>query len=348
MALSHLDSMPPELKLLTYYELDHMDLLALSHVSKFWRVVTLQDRRWKIWFELLVNPESGGKLRDFLTRFKPLDAFSARTIVTLCFSTNCSLCSKETPNIFLPLLKRICDDCLHPETHAVMSLSAALIAYDLSQKDIGDVIVIEDRYATHPKLVSALAVKNIAIQKYGGEDKLGVHLKRKKARLLEAYETRLAEYEIANSERKRLIASGNVAGAAAVTLKNNKKIPKTRPRMPPILKEAFTPLHYQTLTIMPTNYLTVETGCILAQGLLKCTLCIIIAELRAEEDGSPAQYPDFMRPALLPDHEHQKHYARRHDSCARRFRLMIGPSSCAPCLNRMAIDIKAESDSKAS
>ncbi|KAJ7087114.1 hypothetical protein C8R44DRAFT_820326 [Mycena epipterygia] len=105
MSLSRLAFMPPELKLLTYYHFDHMDLLAISHVSKFWRSVTLQDRRWKIWFELLVNPESGEKLRDFLTRYKALDAFSERTIVTLCFSNKCSLCAKGTTELFLPLLK---------------------------------------------------------------------------------------------------------------------------------------------------------------------------------------------------------------------------------------------------
>ncbi|KAJ7493756.1 hypothetical protein FB451DRAFT_1551119, partial [Mycena latifolia] len=197
MSLSRLSSMPPELKLVTYYYLDHRDLLAVSHVSRFWRAVVLADKRWEAWFEMIINPVDKTSVRDSITRFKVSDVISPRAIVTLCFSTKCSLCSKDTTDVFLPLLKRICEDCLHPETHAIISLTAALAIYDLSEKDVRDVVALcweetdPEKKKKNPikarvKLVSALAVKRIAIEKYGGEGKLAAHLEQKKSRFLAA------------------------------------------------------------------------------------------------------------------------------------------------------------------
>ncbi|KAJ7768123.1 hypothetical protein DFH07DRAFT_306820 [Mycena maculata] len=140
---------------------------------------------------MLVNPESKGSIRDDLARFQALDKIPIRCIVTLCFYTRCSICSKNTTWLFLPELKRICGDCLDPETNAAMSYSAALTTYDVSEKDTADVVVLywEDKdpewkkkmgVNTRAKLVSKSVVKSIAIEKHGGEEKLATHLQYKK------------------------------------------------------------------------------------------------------------------------------------------------------------------------
>ncbi|KAJ6541005.1 hypothetical protein DFH09DRAFT_1322866 [Mycena vulgaris] len=213
MTLSRLNFMPPELKIVTYYHIDHRDLLALSHVSKFWRSFALADRRWAAWFELIVDPESGRSARDSLIRLQVLDLIPARrvAIVTLCFSKKCTICLKDTTDIVLPLLKRICAKCLHPENHAIMALSTVLTTYDLSEKEVQDVLVLNWQAAdseqnkgkgflSRVKLVSVSAVKEIAIEKHGGEDNLASHLQKKKARFLKTYEQSLAEYNVANAE----------------------------------------------------------------------------------------------------------------------------------------------------
>ncbi|KAJ7185256.1 hypothetical protein C8R46DRAFT_375406 [Mycena filopes] len=163
MALARLASMPAELKLETYYHLDFSDLLALSHVSRFWRAFVLGDRRWSTWFNMIVNPETNERVEKILSRLQSTNIISARTIVNLCFSTKCSICSAETTDLFLPLLKRICHACLDPEEHAVISLSAGLTAFDLNEKDITPDIVILQCDATHSrntftKLVSKSAM----------------------------------------------------------------------------------------------------------------------------------------------------------------------------------------------
>ncbi|KAJ7696996.1 hypothetical protein B0H17DRAFT_1266727 [Mycena rosella] len=357
--------MPPELQLETY----HTDLLSLSHVSKFWRSFVLQDRRWATWFKMIVNPVTNTSPREFLARFKVLDAIPARAIVTLCFSTKCAHCSKDTPNIFLPLLKRICDDCLHPKTHAVVSLTAALTGYDLSDKDVQGVVVLhweetdaekrKNPIMARAKLVTGSSLPlthrtktpRSAIEKHGGEDNLTAHLTAKKARALESYEKRLAEYNLADTERKRLKATGDLAGAAAVTWKDNKQLPKTRPRIPPLLKTPLAPAFYQDICILHTNFLALEDDHLIAHSLVKCRLCAIIAELHAHEDSSEPAYPDFMRPALLPAHEERQHYARRDNPCSR----MLSDDededffgSCDTCLNHLAIVYKEEEDAEAS
>jgi hypothetical protein len=34
------------------YEFDPLDLLSVSHVSKFWRSLALEDKRWDAWFDV--------------------------------------------------------------------------------------------------------------------------------------------------------------------------------------------------------------------------------------------------------------------------------------------------------
>ncbi|KAJ7484937.1 hypothetical protein B0H11DRAFT_2019312 [Mycena galericulata] len=351
MDLSRLTSMPAELQLMTYYHFEYTDLLAVSYVSRFWRAVVLGDRRWAVWFEMITNPDSGERIRNSLARFNVLDAIVKHSIVTLCFYTKCSVCLQETANIFLPLLKRICNNCLNAEDHAVMTLSAALTAYDLKEQDATDVLTLDweptnptdkkqSRVKTRARLVSKSVIKTISINKYGSETKLEAHLQAKKARLLSAYEPRLAEYTAAMNERKRLKAKGDETSAAAVTLSNGKPIPRARPQMHPILKNSSPPNIFRTISIVPTNFLTVEDGYMVAQQLLRCSICCIIADLRAEHlDGEP-QYPDFMRSVLLPAHEDEQHHQRRYDTC----RGTSTGSPCYPCLNLQALEIKDDLD----
>ncbi|KAF7356148.1 hypothetical protein MVEN_00945500 [Mycena venus] len=338
MALSYLTVLPPELKLVTYYHIELTDLLTLSHVSRLWRALVLGDRRWNAWFDMIIDPVSGHKARDFMLGLHVLNTISKRTVVNLCFSTECSICSKDTPNIFLPLLKRICDDCLDPEEHAVMALSAALTTFDLNEKEVKDIVILQS--PKQVKLVSTLAVKNVAIEKFGSEAELETHFQTRKARSQQAYEARVAEYDAATNERNRLIANGDLAGADAVTLKNKKKIPKTRPMIPPILKPSYTPPSYQALAVMPTNFLVIKAdNTIVAHALVRCEICVIISELCS----TFKLYPGPMRPEALPDHEYEAHYAREDDSC-QGSAAANASGMCDACMNRLAIDMKEERD----
>ncbi|KAJ6566554.1 hypothetical protein B0H19DRAFT_1138154 [Mycena capillaripes] len=254
MALARLASMPPELKLVTYYHFELEDLLAVSHVSTFWRALVLGDRRWNSWFEMIFDPESGQTAGQIMSSLQVQGVIPKRTIVNLCFDTKC-ICSKYTAQIFLPLLKRICDECLDPEDHAIMSLSAALTTFDLNEKDIANMIALRSPFK-NVKLVSTMAIKDVyvagfpsisksphrtadpfsAIEKYGGEQKLTAHLQTCIAHCRTAYEARIAEYNAATNKRNRFTENGDLESVEAVTLKNNKKIPKMRPKMLAILR----------------------------------------------------------------------------------------------------------------
>ncbi|KAJ7220992.1 hypothetical protein C8J57DRAFT_1393524 [Mycena rebaudengoi] len=190
MALSRLAFMPPELKIMTYYEFDPLDLLSVSHVSKFWRSLALEDKRWDAWFDKVAHPK-GEAAEHLLARYKLAGSISKRAIVTLCFYTKCAMCPEHTWDIFLPLLKRLCRKCLDLPEHAVISFSSALATYDLKERDIGDALVVHWE-ETDPevkkklgilyraKLMSESVVKQIAIKKYGGEANMTTHLEAKK------------------------------------------------------------------------------------------------------------------------------------------------------------------------
>jgi hypothetical protein len=164
------------------------------------------------------------------------------------------------------------------------------------------------------------------------------HLQTRKARSRQAYEARIAEYNAATKVRDSLKATGDLVGAAAVTLKNKKQIPKTRPKMPAILKPSHTPLLYTDLSIMFTNFLAVEDATtVVAYALLRCEVCVLMWEL--DPAPTPSAVPDLMHPALLPAHERAAHHLRRGDRCRG------SPTGiCKPCLNRMALGIKEDRD----
>ncbi|KAJ6589248.1 hypothetical protein B0H19DRAFT_1103386 [Mycena capillaripes] len=362
MARSRLTSLPPELKLEIYSYLEHNELLPLSHVSKLWRSLVLQDSRWNKWFEMIASPKNGESFREIMERFKVLDVIPRRTIVNLCFDTECSVCGENTPFLFLPLLRRLCDDCLQDEAYEVMCLSVALTMYDLSEKDVRDVVVLHWEEETDPekkkssfisrvKVVSTAAVKNVAIEKYGGEDALATRLKDKKARVRKAYEKRLSAYNTAIAEREQLKRRGDAAGAAAVTLKNSGKAPqKTRPKLPSILKNApFTPPFYRYIGFLQTNFLAADplTGHLTPQKLIECKMCNVMANLRFQDlptAEQPETGPDYryMLSGLLAEHEKQVHHAREGDRCLQGCAFSDGYwGRCDTCLNAEALETKA-------
>ncbi|KAJ7747827.1 hypothetical protein B0H16DRAFT_1554735, partial [Mycena metata] len=369
MAPSRLESIPPELKLEIYSHFDYNDLLPLSHVSTFWRNLVLQDKRWNEWFEMIVNPATGKSARETMASFKLLDVIPKRTIVNLCSPTKlkCALCSMNTSFLFLPLLKRICVDCLEKkedETLAVVCLSSALTRYDVSEKDVREVVVLHweetdpERKKTmgiwRAKLVSAHHVKEVAIEKYEGEDKLATHLQYKKERVRKAYDKRLAEFNTAAAERTRLKKRGDKDGAAAVTLKNGKKaLQKTRPKLPAILKEVpFAPEFYRWMSVMITNFLVPDatTGRLAPQKLVECKMCNVMANVRwrglstAEQKSElKPDFPEPMLTGLIPAHEVEVHYAREGERCWERCHddWHMGPI-CEACLNAEALATKAE------
>lgn len=184
---------------------------------------------------------------------------------------------------------------------------------------------------------------------------MATHLQYKKDRLRKAYEKRLAAYNAAIAERARLKARGDTAGAAAVTLKNNKKPQKTRPKQPAILKDApFMPPFYRYISILPTNFLIADmrTGRLTPQKLVQCKLCNVMANVRyqqlpsADQATTKPNFPDLMLCGLLDEHEAEVHYAREGDMCLAGCNVdefdMSPPPLCETCLNAEALATKAE------
>ncbi|KAK7036231.1 hypothetical protein R3P38DRAFT_2698431 [Favolaschia claudopus] len=334
MALSRVMRLPLELQFETYYHLDVTDLLAVSHISRYWRAIVLADRRWNTWFDMILDPNTKRTAREILAELQVMDSIPKRTLVYLCLNTQCYYCCNDTAHLFLPLLKRICCECLSPEDHSVTSLSAALTKYDLREKDAKSLIVLQTPNK-QVKLVSMLAAKELAIQKFGGQDKLENHLQARKDRSRQAYESRLSEYNAAVTERERLEATGDASKAEAFNLKS-KKISKSPPQIPAILKEPYTTHRYQEVSIMHANFLVIQPdNTVVAQSLVFCEICLLISEVRPMD----APHPNLMRPSLLPAHEYEMHYARMADSCQG---YTDTDGICAACLNRYAIEFKQD------
>ncbi|KAJ7916873.1 hypothetical protein B0H13DRAFT_2658116 [Mycena leptocephala] len=403
MALSRLASMPPELKLLTCApslrvancdsespsstiydpssdsEFHPHDLLSISHVSKFWRSLVLEDRRWNEWFDL-ISTESEGTAEAFLSRYKVLTSIPKRAIVTLCLYNKCSGCSEYTTDIFLPLLKRVCVKCRRDKKYAVISVSSALATYDLKEADLGDVLVLSvishslkvkvahkcvpplcsHWEETNPqtnkrmglfskaKLMSESVVKEIAIQKHGSEANLAVRLEHKRTAARTAYDKRVAEYTAAIQERARLTADGNLTAAAAVGIgKTNKRIPKSRPALPPILKASGTPPFYQNFVLFQFGFLAVGGGRLSLRNLVRCRLCILMENLREADWNSIGCYefkwtnPGVMPPELVGHHREKVHYDRERVEC-RSGCEDHHEGRCDICLNASAVWLERE------
>ncbi|KAJ7085272.1 hypothetical protein C8R44DRAFT_893915 [Mycena epipterygia] len=272
-----LSELPPELKSTRIFlrqvfaaHFQITDLLTVSHVSQLWRSTVLEDKCWTQWFGMIAHPETEESAHDFMSRFKILHSPCTydRYPLPFCTMLVTRLVVKHQSN---SVTQRICSDCLKPENenHIVMCLTPALTIYDFSEKDVKDVVVLRwEEIDPERKTRKELS----ALDKHDGEEKLATHLEQKKARLRKAYENRLAEYNAATTKCRRLKKSGDAPGAAAVTLKNDNKVPKTRPRMPAILKAPFTPAFYQSISILPTNFLVESNEDVGAQRLVTLSI----------------------------------------------------------------------------
>ncbi|KAJ7655346.1 hypothetical protein B0H17DRAFT_1266140 [Mycena rosella] len=259
MALARLAKIPLELQFLTSKNLDPFDLLALSHVSKYWRAFVLSDKRWAEWLKLIVSA-SGESLEECLTRFNLLDTFAARSLVYVCLGETCTACEYYAPQIFLPQMKRVCDTCLQRDQYAVIPLSGALAKYDLRERDLDGLLVLEwldpKRKSKRPvKVISEALAKQVAVRRYGSAELLAAHLERKKTSAKSAYSERSEAWRV----RAALEEKGNIEAAAAVAPPGTgRKIPKAFPMYPPILGQASTrPVERRVVCFEPLGLLVV-------------------------------------------------------------------------------------------
>ncbi|KAJ7034562.1 hypothetical protein C8F04DRAFT_1101363 [Mycena alexandri] len=240
MALARLVAAPLEIQYLASSELGPSDLLALSHVSTYWRAFVLSDKRWAEWFNLITSL-SEETFEACLTRFNIIDLFSKRKLVYLCLRDSCSVCGEYAQEIFLPHMKRVCEVCLPNDEFTVLSFSAALAKYDLRERDLAGILTLESRSSTRrtTKLVSESQVKQIALRYHGTPEALERHLEFKKADARTTYTARSTDYRNAVDTRTALADKGNVAAAEAVVLaRTGRKIPKAFPVYPAILLPA--------------------------------------------------------------------------------------------------------------
>ncbi|KAJ7245398.1 hypothetical protein B0H12DRAFT_786816 [Mycena haematopus] len=236
-------SIPLEIQYLATKYLGPTDLLALGQVSAYWRAFVLSDKRWPEWFATIVS-YSDETLVQCLTRFNILDKVSKRKLVYLCLSDSCAMCFNYAPNIYLPHMKRVCEGCLKGDDFTVLQLSAALVKYDLRERDVPSLLTLEwcnpARTSKRSlKLVSESHVKKIATLTWGSEPALQAHLERQKAAARSTYTARSEDYRKAVSTRGALQETGNLAAAESVVLaRTGRKIPKAFPVYPPILLPA--------------------------------------------------------------------------------------------------------------
>ncbi|KAJ7889240.1 hypothetical protein B0H13DRAFT_2341582 [Mycena leptocephala] len=260
MALARLSSMPLELQYRASKELGPSDLLALSHVSTYWRAFVLSDKRWAEWSALIAS--SDDTLEQVLTRFNILDMFPKRQLVYLWLCDSCTVCGEYAEDIFLPHMKRVCEACLPGDEFAVLQFNTALAKYDLRERQLDSVLTLEWRDPNKNgrrtvKLVSESRVKEIAIRNYGSETYLLQHLERKKADAKSTYSSRSQDYRSAASARDALTEKGNLAAADAVVLaRTGRKIPKAFPTYPPILLPA-RPVDRRVVCFRPQSLIEV-------------------------------------------------------------------------------------------
>ncbi|KAJ7129958.1 hypothetical protein C8R46DRAFT_1363037 [Mycena filopes] len=350
MSASCLTRVPPELKLLIYSECHPHDLLSISHVSQFWRYLVLNDKRWNEWFALISN-ESEGTAEAFFSRYKILNSIPKRTIVTLCFYNQCVECSAYTTDIFLPLLKRVCVKCRRDKKYAVISLSSALMTYDLKEKDLNDVLILhwEETDPTvksrlgvfyRARLMSESIVKEIAIRKHGSEANLATQLERKKAAARTAYEKRVAAYDAAKRD-----ADAEAVSAGKVKAKSR------RPAIPALLKNSVTPPFFQNFALFQFGYLSVDSGdlSLRFQQLDYCRICFIMEKLR--ENTHNSLYPDspyeWKDPGtipleLIPSHQQDVHYSLGDAECENYCAEDHCEELCNVCLTHYAVEILQE------
>ncbi|KAJ7087050.1 hypothetical protein C8R43DRAFT_310186 [Mycena crocata] len=250
----------------------------------------------------------------------------------------------------------------------MLALSSSLSTYDLKEKELTDVLIFHWRENSNAegssknqmwsniKLLSEVAVKEIAINKHGSEAKLVAHLERKQAAARIAYDQRIAEYETAIQERSRLFMAGDAAAAAAVAMPNNKKIPKSRPALPTILrKSSMLNGLYRSFVVFDTGCLSVGAEGVVFNTLVRCQLCVIMENLRKIDDERWTDYsykwvdPGVMPSELIADHEQKIHYECQETECGSYCQEnweANGANRCDICLNGSAIYLHREDQSE--
>ncbi|KAF7304077.1 hypothetical protein MIND_00639200 [Mycena indigotica] len=346
-ACLNLNALPPELKLLIYSYLDPVHLATVARVSLFWRAVVLADRRWDSWVAMLKDTSSGKSLMDTLYSYQ-MD-LSPRIIVSLCFNIQCSSCGKDTDQLFLPLLQRVCTLCQVKEVYSVAALSSALSAYDVRPKEAKDAGLVvldmsEKSLSTNAsKLVSVTAVKKIALAKHANEAALEVHLNNRKDRLLTMHNTRSST-------------------SAQTTNQPPRKKIRLLLQRPAALRDLHTPLDYTQACIVSTNYLELSTEFaldlfpaahanssytytqVVAKELKSCRICRIADCLRNGLGLEIATLTDLrgmekMVPADLARHQEVVHYGRRAARCQG---LGEDEETCPACSNRFALEVEQD------
>ncbi|KAJ7512369.1 hypothetical protein B0H11DRAFT_2268431 [Mycena galericulata] len=243
-------------------ELDPYDLLALSHVSTYWRTFVLSDKRWAEWFAIIVN-YSDESFEQCLTALNILDSFSKRALVYRCLAEACTVCGGYAQQLFIPHMKRVCDTCLPGEEFSVISFSAALAKYDLRDRELRELLILEwldpNRTSKRPvKVISEALAKKIAIRKYSTEALLTAHLEWKKTSARSQYTARSEDYRTAVSMRSALQEKGNIAEAEAVVLASTgRKIPAQFPPYPPILAQSTRKVDRKVACFAPQPLLVV-------------------------------------------------------------------------------------------
>ncbi|KAJ7221000.1 hypothetical protein C8J57DRAFT_1482533 [Mycena rebaudengoi] len=275
MALSRFAFMPPELKIMTYYEFDPLDLLSVSHVSSSGGLLRLKINDGMLGLTKFAH-QKGETAEHLLARYKLAGSISKRTVFAFAPTLSEAVGTASS-----------CRKCLDLPEHAVISFSSALATYDLKERDIGDALVV-------------------AIKKYGGEANMTTHLEQRKPPSESHTKSGLLEYKTAHEKRVQLQTSGNVVGAAMVGMgKNNKKMTKAPPVMPAILKNSSTPSFLRRFALFSTNYLSVENGLVVPRPLNR-------SEEFKQWTGQTIEpkYPGPLPRALLALHEQHEHHGR--------------------------------------
>ncbi|KAJ7836225.1 hypothetical protein B0H13DRAFT_2368940 [Mycena leptocephala] len=223
---------------------------------------------------MTIDPDSGYKARDFMFRLHVLNTISKRTLMNLCFGTECTL--------------QVCR--LNPHTASTTiawtpKKHVALTTFDLDKNDVKDIVIL--KAPKQVKLVSTLAVKNVHVEgssfphpDQSIEQRISNSRSKDSAMISAMRPSWKLIFKLAKrgpSKFTKLALPNTMPPRPSV--KNNKEIPKARPTIPAILKQSCTLSDYPELAIVPTNFLTIEFGNTVVARVLE--ICAIKSELRS-------------------------------------------------------------------
>ncbi|KAJ7863756.1 hypothetical protein B0H14DRAFT_3606711 [Mycena olivaceomarginata] len=211
MALARLSTIPLELQYLASKELGPSDLLALSHVSTYWRAFVLSDKRWTEWFAS-ISSWSDETLEQCLTRLNILDKLSKRKAVYLCLR-DFARSAANTRRTFTSRISSVSARRVSKVKNSPSSSFPRRLRSTIYANGTFSIFTLEWRNPSRSskrsiKLVSESHVKKIAIQNLGSEATLQAHLERKMAEARHTYTARSEDYRKAVSTRAALQETG--------------------------------------------------------------------------------------------------------------------------------------------